>query len=99
MKGKIVPTDIQRTHIIVRGTVQGVGFRYSASKIARRLGLSGFVRNLPDGSVETEAQGDVDAIQSYADWLRQGPPGAAVEGIASKPLPPVEGDSGFEIEH
>ena len=66
---------------IVRGRVQGVGFRYEARSIAKSLGLTGWVMNLDDGGVETWAEGPASAIKRYRDWLNQGPPGARVESV------------------
>jgi acylphosphatase len=68
-------------HAVVRGMVQGVGFRYSALYRAQALGLSGWVKNRFDGSVETRAVGEESAVQEYLDWLRQGPPNAEVEAV------------------
>lgn len=68
-------------HLIVRGRVQGVCFRVSCQDQARRLGLSGWVRNLSDGSVELEAQGQAAALEALRDWCRRGPPAARVAGV------------------
>jgi acylphosphatase len=65
-------------HILFRGTVQGVGFRYTAHRIARRYNVTGFVRNLPDGDVEMFAQGDeldidhclADIQDHFGDYIR-----------------------------
>jgi acylphosphatase len=72
---------------LVSGRVQGVGFRYSATHRARRLGLCGFVRNLEDGRVETVVQGEASAIQAYREWLAEGPAFARVDGVSEAPLP------------
>jgi acylphosphatase len=64
--------------------VQGVGFRASAAHEARRLGVGGWVRNLPDGSVELEAPTAVDALVS---WVGHGPRGARVTGVDAHELP------------
>lgn len=66
---------------LVNGRVQGVGFRYAALHEARRLGVSGWVRNLADGRVEALAQGEPAVLDAFCRWLRQGPPGAQVAGI------------------
>jgi acylphosphatase len=58
--------------------VQGVGFRFFAQRTAARLGLLGWVRNLSDGRVEAEAQGDPDSLTAFESALRQGPHGAQV---------------------
>lgn len=70
----------QRT-IRIFGRVQGVFFRASAREEARRLGLAGFARNEPDGSVLIEAEGDEPALERFVAWCRQGPPGARVERL------------------
>lgn len=59
--------------VTVTGRVQGVGFRFFAERTARELGVTGWVRNLPDGKVESLAQGDEDAVARYLERLREGP--------------------------
>ncbi|HUW33677.1 MAG TPA: acylphosphatase [Planctomycetota bacterium] len=66
---------------LVRGRVQGVGFRYEARSFARALGIRGWIANLSDGGVETYAEGSPSAITRYQAWLWQGPPGAKVESV------------------
>ncbi len=66
---------------VVRGRVQGVGFRYSAVREARRLGLRGTVANLPEGSVGVQAEGSRATLEAFLAWLRRGPPGARVSGV------------------
>ena len=73
-------------HLRIRGIVQGVGFRYSTCREARRLGLRGWVRNCADGSVEVLAVGDDAQLDALEDWCRRGPPGARVEAIESSPM-------------
>ena len=68
-------------HVRLTGVVQGVGFRWFVREKARRLGLSGWVRNLADGSVEVVAAGEPGQIDLLMAELRQGPPGAIVERI------------------
>lgn len=80
----------------VRGRVQGVGYRYFALKRAEQLGLAGFVRNMPDGSVEVIAEGDDSALSRFEAMLKQGPSFARVEGVERLALEP-RGDSGFHI--
>ena len=84
-------------HCLVSGLVQGVGFRYAAMTEARRLGLRGWVRNLPDGRVEAEAFGDSAALDSFCDWLQQGPRSARVSLVQVKPAAWQEGPEPFEI--
>ena len=66
---------------VVRGRVQGVGFRYFAERAARELGIRGWVRNRPDGTVETLAEGEGEAVDRYLDRLRKGPLGSRVDAV------------------
>lgn len=68
-------------HACITGRVQGVFFRQSTSEHARKIGVSGWVRNCADGSVEVHVEGDEDAVKSLLDWLRRGPPSARVEKV------------------
>jgi len=68
-------------HVWVRGTVQGVAFRWHTKERARELGLAGWVRNLPDGRVEAWIEGEVPAVEEMLAWLRRGPPSARVAGV------------------
>lgn len=70
-----------RLHAIITGIVQGVNFRYYTRQQARRLLLTGWVRNRVDGSVEVIAEGRREALQQLLDFLRAGPPSARVEGV------------------
>lgn len=85
------PTDADaavRRIVRVRGQVQGVGYRMSAASEASRLGITGTVRNLWDGSVEADVEGTAEAVEAMLRWLRQGPPGAQVSGIDARPESP-----------
>ena len=66
---------------LIEGRVQGVGFRYFTRRTARRLGIAGYVRNLPDGSVEALARGSDADLEALERRLREGPPGARVESV------------------
>lgn len=66
---------------VVSGRVQGVFFRASARRVAQALGVSGWVRNRPDGTVEAFAQGDPDSLDEFVAWLREGPPDAHVADV------------------
>jgi acylphosphatase len=83
---------------LVLGRVQGVGFRYSAVSAARRLRVDGLVRNLPDGSVEVEAEGAQGDLDVFVEWLRRGPPGAHVRDVQVTPLPAAGRFNGFQID-
>ena len=67
--------------ITVKGRVQGVWFRASTRDEARRLGINGFVENLPDGNVYLEAEGDEQALAQLLAWLETGPPLARVDAV------------------
>jgi len=68
-------------HLRVSGRVQGVGFRYYAIKTARELGVTGWVRNRYDGSVEAMVHGTPEAVEAMIAWARRGPPGAVVTDV------------------
>jgi len=70
-----------RAHLIIRGLVQGVGYRFSAIHQARRLGITGWARNTYDGSVETVLEGDDAAVKQMIDWCREGPSSAVVNDV------------------
>jgi len=69
---------MKRVHLTVCGRVQGVYFRASTRDRARQLGLSGWVRNRSDGSVEILAEGDSARLEQFVVWCHNGPPGAMV---------------------
>ena len=87
----------QRYSIKITGRVQGVGFRYTTLSEARRIGLTGFVRNMPDGSVYIEAEGPVETLNSFVAWCRKGPGISFVDSLTANPIPPT-GDTGFNIK-
>jgi acylphosphatase len=74
-------------HYYVTGKVQGVWFRASTQKEAKRLGVTGWVRNLPDGRVEVMAAGSDDLVLQLEVWLRRGPERAVVTDLAVEELP------------
>jgi len=86
----------ERKQIRVRGRVQGVGFRASARAEALRLGLSGFARNEPDGTVLIEAEGPPAALARFVAWCRRGPGSARVTDVVVCDLAPVGGE-GFGV--
>jgi acylphosphatase len=65
----------------IRGTVQGVGYRYAMRQEAARLGLTGWVRNRAEGSVEALVQGEAHAVEALITWARRGPPAARVHEV------------------
>jgi len=85
-----------RYRVLVSGQVQGVAFRISCRQVAERHGVSGWVRNRPDGSVEAVFEGPADAVGTLLEWSRHGPPAAIVEDVRVQAELP-EGGTGFEI--
>jgi len=86
-----------RLHVVVRGRVQGVGFRWFVLKQARSLGLTGQVRNRPDGTVEAEAEGARSALEAWLQRLHEGPMGARVERVHETWGDEGSGFEGFQI--
>lgn len=78
------------------GVVQGVGFRWATRERARALGVTGSARNRPDGTVEVEAEGDADAVETLVAWLHTGPPSAAVSAVEVRDVA-VTGATSFEV--
>lgn len=72
---------MERVCIIVHGLVQGVGYRYNTHLEASRLGLTGYVRNLADGTVSIVAEGSSQALGQLLEWVKLGPPAAKVSQI------------------
>lgn len=88
--------SIKHINIQLTGRVQGVWFRAYARQQAEALGINGFVRNLPDGSVYAECEGDETQLQAMLQWCQQGPPLARVDNITISEGP-VNGFHHFEI--
>lgn len=78
-------SDHGTLHLSIRGRVQGVGFRYAMHAQARSHGVTGWVRNRRDGSVEAMIQGPAAALEALREWSRRGPPGAEVTGLDAQP--------------
>ena len=85
-----------RYRVLISGRVQGVFFRDTCRKMAERHGVSGWVRNLPDGSVEAVFEGSTGDVARLVEWSRHGPGTAVVEDVRVRAEPP-EGISGFQI--
>lgn len=90
-----MPTLICRRYL-VRGRVQGVGYRYFVERAARDLGINGYTKNRDDGQVEVYAIGTVQQLSQLAGFLRKGPPWADVRGIEEMEAPMLE-CRGFSI--
>jgi acylphosphatase len=89
---------VQRVRVTVSGRVQGVFYRATCARLARDAGLSGHVRNLPDGRVEAVFEGSEEDVERLVAWCRTGPETARVdevEIVAERPI----GDAGFRISH
>lgn len=84
------------SRIVVRGIVQGVLFRASMSEVARKNGVSGWVRNRVDGSVEAHVEGEEEAVTRVIEWARHGPPRARVDSVSVVPSR-VRNMRGFRI--
>lgn len=87
---------MQRRRVIVHGRVQGVGFRWSAQDEANRRGVTGWVANCDDGTVEAEIEGDDAAVDGMLAWLRHGPRAARVAGMDVTTQVP-QGDDAFDV--
>jgi|YNPBryulayer2012_1023412.scaffolds.fasta_scaffold00953_2 acylphosphatase len=72
---------IQSVHVIVSGRVQGVGYRWFVKQVATTLGVKGYVRNLPNGTVELEAEGDSESLNALIREMKKGPLGAHVQAV------------------
>jgi acylphosphatase len=90
-------TEMQRVTIIVHGRVQGVFYRDSTMRRARELGLTGTVRNLPEGTVEIVAQGPAAALEDLILWAREGPPSAVVSDLKIVYGKPIPGYADFSV--
>ena len=89
----------RRARIVVTGIVQGVAYRQSTVLEAERLGLAGWVRNLPDGRVEALAEGPRERVESLVAWCWRGPPAARVSDVAVRWEEPAGPLAGFSVVH
>jgi acylphosphatase len=87
---------MKRAQVRVRGRVQGVFFRAEARARAESLGVGGWIRNAPDGTVEAIFEGDEEQVDSMVDWCRRGPSGARVDDVEVEPEEPT-GETGFDV--
>lgn len=96
MTASLPDSETVRRRVVVHGRVQGVWFRQSTQTEAQALGVSGWVRNLPDGGVEAVFEGPEPTVAEMAEWCRTGPPRALVEDIEISSEEP-EGLTGFRV--
>lgn len=89
---------MKSTQTIVHGTVQGVGFRYHTQLQAQKLGVMGYVKNLPDNTVEIVAEGSPEAVDALLQWAQRGPTAARVTRMETREQSASGTYSGFSIE-
>ena len=91
--------EVERVHLIIEGKVQGVFFRASTKEQADKLDLKGWVRNLPGGSVEIDAEGTKENLEEFLKWCDTGPPNAIVSNLDIEYLHPTGEFSTFNIKY
>ncbi|MBB6392866.1 acylphosphatase [Microbacterium thalassium] len=82
---------MRRVRVVVQGMVQGVGYRYTMRLIAREAGVTGWVRNRYDGSVEAEVEGSDAQVDTVLAWMAEGPPGSRVTQASVTDIEPSGG--------
>jgi acylphosphatase len=87
---------VERRHVLIYGFVQGVGFRFAVERAANSRGVSGWVRNRPDGAVEAVFEGEPEDVEALVAFCRQGPRGADVERVDVR-NESLEGLAGFHV--
>lgn len=92
-------SNTRRVHVIVSGRVQGVFFRAYTRDEAVKLGLAGWVKNRPDGSVEALIEGDETSVEKMLRWFHRGSPHSSVKKVDITEESPVGDSSGFEIHY
>ena len=90
-------TDQKAIAARVTGRVQGVGYRYTVARVASELGLVGWVRNAPDGSVEVRAQGHEPVLDEFVAFMHKGPRSARVRSVDTYPVDPDASLAGFNV--
>jgi acylphosphatase len=88
---------VKRVRVRIHGRVQGVFFRAEARSRAESLGIAGWVRNAPDGSVEALFEGEPDRVDSMVEWCRRGPSGAHVNGVEVFEEEAGQAERGFRV--
>ena len=90
---------MEQLHAVVRGRVQGVSFRYYTQQRAKELGLKGWVRNMPDGTVEVTAEGERHVLEDLLDFLHKGPSGAQIMTVLFNWYPASGRFDSFEVSY
>ncbi len=86
-------------HVIITGSVQGVWFRANTRQKAEQLGVTGWVRNTPDGNVEAIFEGEENCVKEMVEWCHRGPPQAKIENVEVKNQLPINGFDEFSIKY
>lgn len=89
---------MRAVEVVVSGRVQGVFYRVTCRDEARRLGITGWIRNREDGAVVAHLEGEPDAVAELVEWCRTGPPAALVEEVSVSEVEP-DGVRGFDVMH
>jgi acylphosphatase len=92
-------TKMVRVHVFVSGKVQGVYFRQNTMETAKKYGVTGWVRNLPDSRVEAVFEGDSASVDKVVEWCKEGPPRAEVERVEVKNEDHMGEFSDFKISY
>lgn len=92
-------TEMMQIHATIHGRVQGVSFRYHTQHVAKSLGITGWIRNLPDGTVEVLGEGTKDQLQDFTTFLRKGHPPARVDTLDVSENEATGGYRTFEITY
>lgn len=92
-------SSLQRVHIVVSGDVQGVGYRFNVIEVARDLGLTGWVKNNPDGRVEIVAEGSKEKLGNLISWAKKGPALARIDDVALKWQEATNEFAEFEVRY
>ncbi|MBE7551962.1 MAG: acylphosphatase [Anaerolineales bacterium] len=88
---------MKRVRILIEGKLQGANFRYHTQQEAQKLGLAGFVRNLSDGRIEIDAQGDDESVEKMLAWCQEGPQSAQLKSILFRYDEPSEHGTDFIV--
>jgi len=91
-------SEKKAVHLIISGRVQGVFFRMETQRTAEHLGVGGWVKNLPNGTVEAIFEGETDKVDQAVDWCKKGPPNASVSDVAINEIDYTGGYGSFSIQ-